>query len=143
MPFSLAKELAESVQRLAPQCAFVAFPEKGSYVYPSPGKENICWNEESKTFVVKMPPSYGPYVGDMQLGTLAFQAVFETREEPNEVKRSRALSDRLSAMLPQHAILVAVIDKEVSESPFVTGPTKALAFYTDPYLGSHIFILLT
>ena len=68
MPFSLAKELAQTTHQTAPNCTFVAFPAERSHVFNSKnGTENICWNNESKTYAKIVSPSSGSNVGDSPL----------------------------------------------------------------------------
>ena len=144
MPFSLAKELAQNTHRMAPDCTFIAIPaEEIHTVYSRNGAEEICWNRESKTYVLKVPPSKGSNVGDSQLTALAFQQVFESRKETLREQRADNLLAKLKLMLPNNNILVSVFDKNCTERPFLVGSNKGMALYMDPDLGDHVLILLT
>lgn len=65
-----------------------------------------------------------------------------SRAESVAGTRAGMLFEAIRSALPEHHVLVFVLESSCDTEPFIVGPTKGLAKYTEPEVGHKVFVLV-
>lgn len=138
--FDKACILAENLNKIFPDNVFVAGPSTGFAAHSN----LVIEDPELGMFVDRVPTSADNIqaIGDSSLKSLIFREVFESRNIINRKHRATQIRDRLGKMLPEHYVIVCVLELN-SQNYRIVGPTKGTAVFAEPEFKHKIVVALT
>lgn len=138
--FEKACILAENLNNIFSDNVFLVGPATG--VACNSG-HTVIGDHDLGMFVDQIPSSGDAVqsINDSALKSLVFREVFESRNINNRKVRAQTIRDNVDKMLPEHSIIVLVMDLN-SENYRILGPTKGEAVFTEAEFRYKIVIAL-